>query len=159
VHGFYDGDGVYRIRFMPSAVGRWNFITQSNCAALSGISGSFDCLAPSLGNHGPVSVANTYHFAHADGTPFVEIGTTCYAWAHQPDAVEDQTLASLRKSPFDKVRMCVLPTAQAPILYPYPRDSTGKFDHDRFNPDFFRHLERRIAQLSEQGVQADLILI
>jgi hypothetical protein len=25
---------------------------------------------PSKGNHGPVRVHNTYHFAYADGTPF-----------------------------------------------------------------------------------------
>ena len=27
VPGFYDGDGVYRIRFMPQAEGRWSWRT------------------------------------------------------------------------------------------------------------------------------------
>jgi hypothetical protein len=158
VFGFYDGDGVYRIRFMPSALGHWSFVTQSNCPRLAGLTGSFECVAPTEGNHGPVSVAGTHHFAYADGTPFVVIGTTSYSWVHQPDALEDQTLKTLRKSPFDKLRMCILPSGQVPIFYPYARDAAGKFDAERFNPEFFRHLEKRIEELSRQGVQADLIL-
>jgi hypothetical protein len=158
VHGFYDGNGVYRIRFMPAAVGRWSFTTQSNCAELSGLTGSFQCIAPGPDNHGPVNVAHTYHFAYADGTPFVVIGTTCYSWALQPDAIAQQTLQTLKKSPFNKVRMLVLPQAKAPTSYPYARDPAGNFDRTRFNPDFFRNLENRIGQLGAQGVQADLIL-
>ena len=29
-HGFYDGNGVYKIRFMPDAVGEWTYTTKSN---------------------------------------------------------------------------------------------------------------------------------
>jgi hypothetical protein len=157
-HGFYDGNGTYRIRFMPGSQGQWKFITQSNSAGLSGITGSFQCVAPSGENHGPVAVAHTYHFAYADGKQFVPIGTTCYSWTMMPDDVEEETLASLRKSPFDKVRMCVLPGGQPPVFYPYERDAAGKFDASRFNPDYFHHLEKRIEQLGQQGVEAELIL-
>src|SRR4051794_23356318 len=34
VPGFYDGDGTYRVRFMPPAPGRWEYTTRSNVAAL-----------------------------------------------------------------------------------------------------------------------------
>ncbi len=27
--GFYDGDGVYRVRFMPEAAGRWRYETKA----------------------------------------------------------------------------------------------------------------------------------
>jgi hypothetical protein len=30
VRGFYDGDGTYRIRFMPTRRGTWRYETQSN---------------------------------------------------------------------------------------------------------------------------------
>ncbi|HRW08264.1 MAG TPA: DUF5060 domain-containing protein, partial [Caldilineaceae bacterium] len=76
VDGFYDGDGIYRVRFMPDVQGEWRYRTQSNLAELDGQEGSFTCGAPSEGNHGPVQVANTYHFAYADGTPYKQIGTT-----------------------------------------------------------------------------------
>ena len=29
-HGFYDGDGVYKIRFMPDAVGEWTYNGQTS---------------------------------------------------------------------------------------------------------------------------------
>ena len=34
--GFYDGDGVYRVRFMPPAPGEWNYTTKSNRPELAG---------------------------------------------------------------------------------------------------------------------------
>ena len=36
VPGFYDGDGVYRIRFMPDEEGDWRFETRSDCPELNG---------------------------------------------------------------------------------------------------------------------------
>ena len=80
VDGFYDGDGVYRVRFMPDVQGEWHYRTQSNRGELNGQEGAFTCIDPTPGNHGPVRVANTWHFAYADGTPYKQIGTTCYVW-------------------------------------------------------------------------------
>ena len=45
--GFYDGDGTYKIRFMPSVEGGWMYKTQSNADALDGQTGGFECGAPS----------------------------------------------------------------------------------------------------------------
>src|SRR5262245_41729599 len=108
--GFYDGDGTYRIRFSPPQQGVWKYQTNSNRAVLSEKTGEFTCVKPSASNHGPVVVRNTYHFAYGDGTPFKPIGTTCYAWVHQTDELKGQTIATLKTSPFNKVRMCVFPT-------------------------------------------------
>ena len=79
VPGFYDGAGKYKIRFMPDELGAWAWTTASNAPALNGQSGAFQCIAPAVENHGPVSVRDTFHFGYADGAPFVECGTTCYA--------------------------------------------------------------------------------
>src|SRR3954465_15583052 len=57
--GFYDGEGTYRIRFMPDATGTWNYKTESNDPELSGKSGTFQCVPPTGNNHGPVRVAHT----------------------------------------------------------------------------------------------------
>src|SRR5512142_927773 len=107
--GFYDGGGVYRIRFMPDETGERAYATSSNVPALDGKTGSFTCTSPSAGNHGPVRVRYLTHFAYEDGTPYVPIGTTCYACVHQGDRLEEQTLDTLRASPFNKIRMCVFP--------------------------------------------------
>ena len=78
VAGFYDGEGVYRVRFSPSKPGKWTYETHSSIEALADKSGEFE-VAPALaGNHGPVRVHNTFHFSYADGEPYKQIGTTCY---------------------------------------------------------------------------------
>ena len=163
VDGFYDGDGTWRIRFMPDATGDWSYVTHSEIPALNGKTGQFTCVKPSSGNHGPVSVSHVYHFAYADGTPYDELGTTSYAWVHQGDALEEQTLATLKSAPFNKMRMCIFPknydyNKNEPQYYPFPRDAAGNNDLTRFNPDFFAHLEKRIDQLRALGIEADLIL-
>src|SRR5213079_2260890 len=78
--GFYDGDGVYRIRFAAPRAGTWTYVTESTARSLDGIRGTLDVRPPSRGNHGPVGVADRFHFAYRDGTRFVPVGTTCYAW-------------------------------------------------------------------------------
>ena len=162
VGGFYDGDGVYRVRFQPPEAGEWMFSTRSNAAALDGVEGRFTVAAASETNHGPVGVADTFHFAYRDGTRFTPIGTTAYAWNHQPEELEEQTLLTLAMSPFRKVRMCVFPKSylfntEDPQRFPYQRSGDG-WDFSRFDPAFFRHLEKRILDLQELGIEADLIL-
>jgi hypothetical protein len=111
-----------------------------------------------------VRVHNTFHFAYTDGTPFKQIGTTCYAWTHQEEALQEQTLATLAAGPFNKLRMCVFPkrydwNRNEPPLYPYEGTPPRTWDYERFNPAFFQHLERRIDQLAALGIEADIILL
>lgn len=163
VRGFYDGDGVYKVRFMPDTEGDWRFVTTSSAPALNGKTGGFRCVAAKAGVHGPVGVRNEHHFGHADGTPFYPFGTTCYAWIHQSTALQEETLASLAKAPFNKMRMCVFPKSYAyntnePELYAFERDASGKNDFTRPDPTFYHHLEKRIGQLQALGIETDLIL-
>jgi hypothetical protein len=162
--GFYDGDGVYRIRFMPPATGVWRYRVSSNRSEMNGRSGQLTCIPPTGNNHGPVRVANTFHFAYADGTPFKQIGTTCYVWTHQGDELEEKTLATLKASPFNKIRMCVFPkhytyNENEPVYYAFEGRPPKDWDFTRFNPAFFRHLERRIDNLRDLGIEADVILL
>jgi hypothetical protein len=170
VSGFYDGDGIYKARFMPGNTGEWQYITRSNNKALNGKKGSFTCVAPKVGNHGPVKVANTWHFKYADGQWYYPFGTTIYAWTHQGEALQEQTLQSLATSGFNKVRMCVFPkyytyVEDDPALFPFPLLSFNANGHprftwdlSRFDPAFFRHLEKRVDELAKLGIEADLIL-
>jgi Domain of unknown function (DUF5060)/Protein of unknown function (DUF4038)/Domain of unknown function (DUF5605) len=162
VEGFYDGEGSYKIRFMPDEPGAWTWKTESNHAELDGKSGGFECVAPEAGNRGPVSVRDDFHFGYADGTPFVECGTTCYAWAFQAEETQRQTIETLTTSPFNKLRMCLFPkwyqhNRKEPPMYPFPRNGETN-DYSTFNPAYFQHLDRLILELRRIGVQADLIL-
>jgi hypothetical protein len=163
VSGFYDGEGGYILRFMPEGLGTYRYRTKSNVKELDGRQGEFECVRPSTGNHGPVRVRDTYHFAYADGTLYYQFGTTCYAWIHQTEELQQQTLKTLAKAPFNKLRMCIFPKNYAynrnePSTYAFAKDSAGKFDFARFDPAFFRHLERRVRELETLGIEADLIL-
>jgi hypothetical protein len=170
VDGFYDGEGSYRVRFMPEQQGTWQFRTTSSSPALDGHEGQVACVEPGENNHGPVRVRDAFHFGYADGLPFRPLGTTCYAWTHQPEEQQRLTLDTLATGPFNKIRMCVFPkhytyNADEPAEYVFPLlargDSDGSgwsFDLERFQPAFFRQLEQRLLDLAKLGVEADLIL-
>ncbi len=51
MQGFYDGDGSYQIRCMPTHLGTWSYTTTSNVEDLDGQTGSFICIAPSKANY------------------------------------------------------------------------------------------------------------
>jgi len=159
VTGFYDGDGTYRVRFMPETTGEWRYTTHSNRPALDGRTGAFTAAPPSANNHGPVRVAHTFHFAYADGAPYRELGTTSYKWTHRPAAQEEQTLRTLATAPFNKIRMCVLPIDRpdAQRFLPFAGKMSA-WDTTHPRPDFFRHLEERVGQLRDLEIEADLIL-
>ena len=117
--------------------------------------------APSEGNHGPVRVSYTYHFAYEDGTPYYSLGTTCYVWELQSYELQKQTLETLKNSAFNKIRFCIFPkhydyNLGEPLSYPYegtPMDSSvltkenfkqydgcpegNHFDYTRFNVKHF----------------------
>ncbi len=162
--GFYDGGGVYKIRFMPDVPGGWRYTLKSNVPEFDGKSGAFVCTRARGSNHGPVGIRNTYHFGYADGTPFYPVGTTCYAWVWQGDAMVKQTLATLQNSPFNKIRMCVFPKQYGtyiqnePPLYPYEGSKERGWNFARFNPEYFRYFEERIGELKNLGIEADVIL-
>ena len=161
VTGFYDGDGIYKVRFMPETVGEWRYVTHSNRGDLDGKTGSFTAVAPTGGNHGPVQVHRTFHFAYADGAPYWQLGTTAYSWIHRSEEREQQTLRTLAAAPFNKIRMCVFPQdhpAAEQRFFPFEGSPPRHWDTTRFNPAFFRHLEQRVAQLRDLGIEADLIL-
>jgi hypothetical protein len=160
--GFYDGDGAYVVRALADAEGRWSFVTRSTARSLDGVSGTVSVIAAAQGSHGPVRV-DGFHFRHADGTRHRPLGTTAYAWTHQPEPVQEQTLATLADAPFTKLRMCVFPksylyNSNEPADFPFVGSLAEGFDLERFDPAHFRRLERRIAQLAALGIEADLIL-
>jgi hypothetical protein len=163
IPGFYDGNGTYRVRLLVPAEGQWSFTTDSNARSLDRITGSFTAAGTELASHGVVRVADKFHFAYDDGTPYLPIGTTSYVWTHQGNELEEQTLASLQSGPFNKMRMCVFPKSylfneNEPKIYPYEGSLDEGFDYTRPNPAYYRHLERRISELEELGIEADLIL-
>ncbi len=182
VDGFYDGEGIYRVRFMPSFEEDYTFEIKGSFSD-EAYAGSFRAKAPSEGNHGPVRVSYTYHFAYEDGTPYYSLGTTCYVWELQSYELQKQTLETLKNSAFNKIRFCIFPkhydyNLGEPLSYPYegtPMDSSvltkenfkqydgcpegNHFDYTRFNVKHFQHIENCIQALMDLGIEADLIVM
>jgi hypothetical protein len=163
VPGFYDGEGIYRIRFSPPFRGTWSYRTESTAAELSGKNGKLRCVAPAGSNHGPVQVVNAYYLQYADGTPFYSIGTTAYQWTSVKQGIQDKTLKSLSEAPFNKIRMCVFPkwyiygNQTEPWVYPFKRGGNEN-DFSQPNYQFFQNFDLRVKQLMDMGIQADVIL-
>lgn len=181
VEGFYDGKGRYIIRFMPSFLGVYEYRIEGNFSDTFD-EGTFDVVPQKKDQHGPVKVANQYHFSYSDGVPYYQIGTTCYAWVFQSEELQRQTLKSLEEAPFNKIRFCLFPkhydfNLKEPELYPFegtpcntdgisssnfqtflPNNPENHWDFTRPNPEYFRKIEQKISELNKLGIQADLIL-
>jgi hypothetical protein len=163
VPGFYDGNGIYRIRFSPDNLGDWTYQTESNMDALSGKKGSFECVAATGKNHGPLEIANTFYLEYADKTPFYLIGTTAYQWTSVKQSIQEKTLETLANAPFNKIRMCVFPkwykygNDTEPWIYPYKKTGDEN-DFTQPNYEFFQNFDLRVKQLRDMGIQADVIL-
>ncbi|WP_019180762.1 DUF4038 domain-containing protein [Microbacterium yannicii] len=160
IPGFWDGGSTYRARFAPDLVGGWAWLTESDDAALSGASGSFDVVSGD--DHGPVRVAHRFHFAHADGTPFRPLGATAYNWLHQGEPLFSSTVDTIAEAGLNKFRFMVFPQGggyieHVPELMPFEK-TDGRWDVSRPVPEFFRRLDRAVEMLGERGIQADVLL-
>ena len=159
VHAFLTGAGEYRIRFMPEEEGLWNYQI-SICGREQ--EGTLQCVPNTGENHGKV-MADGDCFRYTDGETYIPFGTTCYAWIHQTEELQEQTIKSLSESPFNKIRMCVFPKSMPynnnnPDCYPFLKKEDGAWDVNRPDLVFWEKLDKRIMQLGELGIEADLIL-
>lgn len=181
VDGFYDGNGIYKVRFMPSCEGEYSYEIFGSFSEEK-TAGKFTATPHSNNNHGPVRVANTYHFAYEDGTPYYCLGTTCYGLTHQPKNIQQTTFETLKNSKFNKVRLCIMPkhyehNIKDPITFPYegtPVDASNitndnyneykvnssgnNWDFTKFNPEHFRVFENTLNEFLSMGIEADVIL-
>ncbi len=159
VNGFQTGSDGFAVRFMPECEGVWKYHISADGVESAG---EFTCVPNTDDNHGPV-VAEGTRFRYADGTQYIPVGTTCYAWIHQPAELIAETLETLKDTPFNKIRMCVFPkhmpyNQNEPMLYPFEKNADGKWDVNRPDERFWVHLEGCIGRLRNLGIEADLIL-
>lgn len=160
VPGFWDGGTTYRARFAPDLEGEWAWTSESADAALAGATGVFAVVAGA--ERGPVRVAQRFHFAHADGTPFRPVGATAYNWLHQDEPLFSSTVDAIAEAGFNKFRFMVFPQGggyveRVPELMPFEK-TAGRWDVRRPIPAFFQRLDRAVEVLGERGIQADVLI-
>ncbi|GAA0800242.1 DUF5605 domain-containing protein [Faecalicatena orotica] len=157
VKGFYDGDGIYKVRFLPQRIGTYRWKVEGAVQA----EGTEECTASDI-SHGMIRAVGT-HFEYEDGTKYLPFGTTVYALAHQTEDMIEQTLESLAESPFNKVRHCIFPkhydyNHNDPEFYPFEKDTEGKWDVHHPCLAYWRRFEKIILKMGEMGIETDLIL-
>nr|WP_070102303.1 MULTISPECIES: DUF5605 domain-containing protein [Clostridia] len=157
VKGFYAGNGIYKVRFLPQQAGTYDWKVTG---VVSG-EGQEVCTTENAG-HGLVRAVDT-HFEFEDGTRYIPFGTTIYALINQSEELIETTLDSLEKAPFNKLRHCVFPkhydyNHNEPQYYAFEKDENGKWDVNRPCFAFWDHFEKILARLSELKIQSDLIL-
>jgi hypothetical protein len=168
VPGFWDGGSVWRLRFCPGEVGRWQW--RSVCSdpgndGLHGREGAFLCEPGVPGDnplyrHGPVTpVAGRWHFAHADGTPFFWLGDTAWNAVLRAKAADWSRYLDLRrKQGFTVIDHFSttwrgLPTAPCgvPSFEPGPPV--------RVHPEVFRPMDERVLEINRRGLLAAPLLV
>jgi hypothetical protein len=159
VPGYYDGAGVWRARFTPTAPGSWSYAT--NCPAdaqLNGRTGSFAASEAATGNPlyrdgGFLKVsANRRFLTYADGTPFFWLADT---WWFCPSSLMPfegafrELIDLRRKQGFSVVHMAFL----GPLDQSHGTNSL----HDQMRtrrPDlaFWKDVDRYIAYANDAGI-------
>lgn len=164
IDGFHDGGDSWRLRFAPDEVGEWRYLLRGEGVEILQ-RGKLQC-AEARG-HGFIRAhpENPYAFAHADGTPFFPMGDTCYGLLDDSPItpeLRDEYLRTRRAQRFNFVRMTVGHSearAATNAAFWAWGGTAQKPDLDRFNPEFFRHLDELFHDLKTRGMNVELILL
>lgn len=161
VYGFWDGNDVWKIRFMPDIAGTWTFTTACSDKSNKGLdnkSGSFICTASKNNNrfttHGPIRVSRNQRFLeHQDGTPFFWLADT--SWNGPLRSTDEEWSYYLQervRQKFSAVQWVTTQWRAAPdgdingrLAY------TGK-ERIEINPEFFQRLDKKVDEMNRAGL-------
>ena len=143
--GFYDGDGIYRVRFMPEQQGEWHYVTESSNPELAGRTGEFTVTKRFFGQSRP-GTPMSLHLPfclcrwHALRESWEQPAT---AGSHKAKRCRRKRSRPSLRHPFNKIRMCVFPkwydwnTMNEPVFYPYEGTPPNHWDYTQFNSRSF----------------------
>jgi hypothetical protein len=179
VPGFYDGDGVWKIRFSPTRPGEWSLQTISSLPALrEKTQSSIVCVSnthPKFHGALRVDAAHPYHFIFEDGTRYFLLGYEAdWLWAPEMSdprrKVMHRLVDSMASHGFNHVMVNIYShdTRWAagkscewdygpPELYAW-EGTNEKPDHSRLNPKFFQLYDGMMEALRDQGIVAHIML-
>jgi len=160
IDGFWDGELLWKVRFMPDETGEWSFRTRSE-PPVSGIhqqAGRFVCRRQSSNNrflrHGPLSVsADRRRLEHRDGTPFFWLGDTAWNGALLSEPKDWRTYLRDRATKhFSAIQfVATAPWRTAPTDAEGQKAFTG-VDPIVIQPRFFQRLDRQFTAILDQGL-------
>lgn len=167
INGFWDGDRVWKIRFMPDETGTWNYRTVCSDTAntgLHGITGSFICTANNdphdIYTHGRVTAGTgRYYLNYADGTPFFWQGCTAWNGGLKSTPEEwEMYLEQRARHGYNVIQLvgtqwrgCDM-NSEGEVAF----TGCGRIE---LNPHFFQHFDSKMNRLNAHGHVAGLVLL
>jgi hypothetical protein len=176
--GFYDGQGVWKIRVSPTSEGAWSLVTQSDVPDLDGKTARFNCVRNTNPNvHGGLLVdrEHPHHFVFEDGTRYFLMGYECdWLWAldmGRPDLkILNAFLDKLAASGFNYIILNTYAHDTGwrkgktgeddfgpPPMYAW-EGSNEKPDFGRFNPAYWQHYDKVIDAMYRRGIMAHVMI-
>ncbi|MEQ9443744.1 MAG: DUF4038 domain-containing protein [Cyclobacteriaceae bacterium] len=167
INGFWDGGADWKIRFMPDALGTWQYQTTCSDATNTGLhqqSGSFVCeennSSLSIYQRGAITHrSGDYHLSYSDDTPFLWIG--CTAWNGTLKSTEtewDTYLKHRADHNFTVIQFVTTQWRGGDMNSQLQVAFTGQAPI-QINPAFFRHLDQKIDKINEYGLVAAPVLL
>ncbi len=174
IPGFYIGGNTWKVRFAPTQIGNWTYVTSSPDANLSNVSGSVNCVANTQANvHGRLAVdaANPHHFRFEDGTPYFLMGgeinwlalmQTSDATLTKPKQIIDMyaargfTAINMNGYAWDtswKTGKTSADDFGPPDIYAWAGTNASP-DHSRLNTAYWDHYDKVIDYLYQKGMVA-----
>lgn len=162
--GFWDGGNVWRLRFAPTAAGNWSWVTSSTDAGLNGITGSVTAVAASADElaanplyHGFLQRSG-YAWNLSDGTAFLPVGDTAWAFSEETTTAEWQQWMSARQAQkfntfLGNIWLGIYSRAGVPVAFP-----SGDPTTDSPNMVFFQRLDLMVQYANDHGIMMGLCI-
>ncbi|MFC1959686.1 DUF4038 domain-containing protein [Chloroflexota bacterium] len=167
VNAFWDGGATWRTRFMPSAVGAWQWTTTCTDPANSGLhaqSGAFDCRSYTGDNplyqHGPLQLSADHRYLiHRDGTPFFWLADTAWNGALKAQPKDWHTFLNARQAQnFTVIQFVGMQWRACPVDRRGESSFTGA-EHVQINPQVFQRVDEQLTAINARGMVAAPVLV
>jgi len=167
INGFWDGENVWKARFMPDETGTWTFETicsDNKNSGLSGKKGEFSSTASTDQKpfyfHGAVTrQPGLFYLTYSDGTPFLYLACTAWNGALRSTGEEwDQYLKQRAENNYNVIQLVTTQWRGG------DKNSLGQIAFEgsgriKINPDFFRLMDQKIDRVNEYGLIAAPVIL
>jgi hypothetical protein len=149
---WYDGN-VWKVRFAPTKVGTWSYVTQASVTAdtgLHGVQGTLTCVpyqgSLPLYRHGFLAVsADGRHLVHRDGTRFFYLGDT--HWFMESEPFQSRFVPMVDK----RVAQGFTVYQSHPMAGALTKGDWVNGPHE-IDPEEYKALDKYFAYIAEQGL-------
>jgi Protein of unknown function (DUF4038)/Domain of unknown function (DUF5060) len=181
IQGFYDGNNEYVFRFSANQIGVWEYTTFSSISQLTGLRGTINVVENTKSEiHGGIKIdeKNPQKFIYEDGKPYFALAFEL-DWLFALDYKNKTEIPKTKKiietvkvNGFNQIVMNLYAydvkwkvETNVPVDFEYKKPDYSPFvgtnekpDFSQLNTDFFKHFDRVIQHLHENGIVAHVMI-